>query len=171
MDIKKMFEKIKDAFKSKIMKKVIIGFSIFLAVLIIFQAGMAVGFHKASFSYGLGDNYSKVFGQDRRGFMMGFGHDDLTSGHGVVGKIIKISLPTFVVASSDNTEKVVAIGDDTVVRKFRDTLAPADLKVGDTVIVIGSPDDSAQIDAELIRLITEPSGIIPQSVPPITSIK
>jgi hypothetical protein len=133
-------------------KKILWGIGIFIAALIIFQAGMFVGFRRASFSYGLGDNYYRTFGGPRGGMMRGFLPDDFPESHGVAGKIIKISLPNIFIAGNDGVEKNILISSSTLIREFRQMASPADLKVDDFVVVIGSPNAQSQIDAKFIRV-------------------
>lgn len=146
---------------SKRVRTIVLSLSVLIVALIIFRAGISVGYHKAAFSYRLGENYYYRAFSPNKGPMMGIGfaefdRDDLTSGHGAIGKIVKINLPTFVVSSPDNIEKIVTINDDTQVRRFRDTASSSDLRLDESVIVIGTPDDNGQIVAKLIRLIPPP---------------
>jgi len=132
-----------------------------LVALCIFQAGIFVGYHKASFSYGAGDNFHHMFGYPEHREMMGRGDmpmmagfpgDEFTSAYGTMGTIVKIALPTIVVAGTDKVEKVVVVNEKTIVRQFRENLKNSDLKVGDAIIVIGEPTSSSQIEAKLIRV-------------------
>lgn len=146
---------------SKKVRTIILGLSILIVALIIFRAGISVGYHKAAFSYRIGENYYYRAFAPNRGPMMGGGfiqsdRDDLTSGHGAIGKIIKMNLPNFVVSSPDNIEKNIFINNMTMFRKFRDIASSSDLKVDQSVIVIGVPNDNGQIEAKLIRLIPPP---------------
>ncbi len=150
---------IKEKLQSKTFRNVLIGIGILIIALIIFQMGMFVGFKKASFSYGWGDNYRKTFGDRPRGefggmiTMRGFPpQDEFSNAHGAIGKIIKIELPTIVVIGTDNVEKVVLIKEDTLIRQFRDEIKATNLKINDEIVVIGSPNTSSQIEAKLIRL-------------------
>ena len=59
--------------------------------------------------------------------------------------------------SPENTEKVVRIESDTVIRKLRDTIQLSDLQVGDMIVAIGSPGDNGEIDAKLIRDLPPPA--------------
>jgi hypothetical protein len=150
--------KLKDLSQSKTLRGIIIGLCIFLAIALIFQAGVFVGYKKAEFSGHFGDNYSRAFGGDRPeiGMMKNFPRDIFTGGHGAAGKILRISLSSIVVADRDNVEKVIAIDTDTSVKNFRNDIKVADLKIGDFVVVLGSPDEGGQIIAKLIRLMPEP---------------
>ncbi len=150
-------QKIKDFTKTKTFHCVLMGLIVAVLTLVVFQVGMFVGFRKASFAYKYGDNYYQMF--EGRGTEKGRGpevggmlRDDFRGGHGVVGKIIKVSLPTIVVEGSDNLEKVVLIDNNTVIKQFRNQATSSDLKIGDMVVIVGTPDDKGQIDAKMIRL-------------------
>jgi len=140
---------IKDFASSKTFQKIIWWVGILIVVLFIFQIGVFVGYRDASFSYKLGDNYYRTFGggpsEDIQNFPPG--------GHGVSGKIIKISLPTILVASDDGLEKSILVGTSTLMRELRQVIPIADLKVDDMVVIIGSPNSESQIEAKFIRVI------------------
>ena len=148
-------EKIKETLKSTKFAKVFYLVGIVLVVLIIFQAGVFVGFKKASFSNRWGENYKQTFGGQHRGMMgemMGFGSDYVNS-HGATGKIIKLELPKIIMLGSDNVEKSIVTNSDTLVRSFRDEIKTTDLKVDDYLVVIGSPNSAGEIEAKLIRVL------------------
>jgi hypothetical protein len=159
--MKKVYEKIKKILESKVLVGVLYGIGIAIVALLIFSAGLSVGFHKASFGRDWGDNYYKNFGMGGRGGPMGeMGKNGpmnfFPNAHGVNGKIIKIELPTIIVSDRDNTEKVVLIKDDTKIQKIRENITTTDLKVDDFVVVIGSPNDKGQIEAKFIRIMPAP---------------
>lgn len=146
--------------QSKKVRYTLIGICVLIIALVIFQAGVFVGARKASYSYGFGRGGHMMGGMG----MMGFDDRYLSNGHGAVGKIIRIDLPTFVVETPENTEKVVRIiatstdsDDRTLIRQFRENIEPATLKVNDYVVVIGSPNASSEIEAKLIRIMPTPS--------------
>ena len=146
-------EKIKKIFETKKFEKVVLVVGILILVLVIFQAGVFVGFHKASFSNRWGENYRETFG-GRRGGMMGmmWRDNDYSTAHGAVGKIIKLELPKIMVIGPDNIEKIVVIGSDTTILSFRNNINTTDLKIGDYIVTIGSPNSLGEIEAKLIRL-------------------
>ncbi|MFA6445928.1 MAG: hypothetical protein WCW14_01605 [Candidatus Paceibacterota bacterium] len=145
-------------FKTYIFTKIVYIIAAIVIILFIFQAGVFVGYRKASFSYNLGDNYYQTFGGPRGGPMMDRGPrgEEFINSHGSVGKIIQISLPTIIVSEPNGVEKIITIDDDTTVRRFREELKPTDLSINDMVVIIGSPDKKGQIDASLIRLLPPP---------------
>ena len=154
MDLKKIHQSVK-------VRIAVIVLIVIAVMILIFQAGIFVGYKKAEFSYRFGDNYYRTFGGNKDDFGQGFlrGGKDLLGGHGAVGNIVRVSLPTFVVAGPDKVEKVVLVNSDTVFRKFRDGIDAKDLKVGDFVTILGSPDDKGQVVANLIRIMPPPPQI------------
>lgn len=149
----------KNFLQSKLSTKILCGVGVFVVALLIFQAGIFVGYRKASFSYGSGDNFHRMFGApERRGMMdregmFGFSRGEFTSAYGTTGTIVKINLPTIIVAGTDKVEKVVVVNEKTIVRHLREDFKGVDLKVGDSIVVIGSPNASAQIEAKFIRVL------------------
>lgn len=161
--------RVKEKFKSHKYKNVLVAIGVLILALVIFQAGMFVGFRKASFSYGWGDNYRQTFDGPRGEFgmemMSGWPTGQgLPGAYGAAGKIISISLPTLVVIGPDNVEKVVLIKDDTLIREFRNVIIATDLQVNDQIVVIGAPNSASQIEAKLIRVM--PVGVMTASTTP-----
>jgi hypothetical protein len=136
-------------------KKILYGIIILIGVLLIFQAGVMVGYHKANFSYGRMDNYNKAFGS-RRG-MPAMMKNDFSDAHGAAGKIVKVSLPTVVLEDQDGTEKTILITDSTLIKEMRDNASTTALKEGEFIVVLGTPNDKAQVVASLIRLLPAPT--------------
>ena len=149
---------------SDILKWVIIGFLALIIIVLVFGIGIRVGLEKARFSYGWAENYHKNFGGPRMGFMddwRQFPAGDFIEGHGSFGEIIKINNDNLVIKGGDNAEKVILLKGDTIIERFRETLKPGDLKVGDFIVVIGSPNDSGQIEAKLIRVLPDQQSFLP----------
>ncbi len=148
--MKKIFEDIKKVFESKVSFRILSGIGIGVVVLLIFSAGVSVGFHKASFGRAWGDNYERNFGMRPNRPM--FGNDNFPNANGAIGKIIKITLPTIIIQDKNNTEKVVLIKDDTKIQKMMANIKATDLSIDDFAIVIGSPNTQGQIEAKFIRI-------------------
>ena len=180
MNMKFMDGDIREITKSRTFRGILLGIVIAVIVIIIFQIGVFVGETKAEFSYGLGDNYYRVF--EGRGVGSGTpplgGHGDeslMPGAFGATGKVVGIDLPNIVIASTDNVEKTVTISDDTTIRHYQDTVTGADIDVDDYVVVIGEPEPNGIIDAKLIRIVPPPPGdgtttestSTPIAVPPI----
>lgn len=141
----------REALQSPKFKKAIAIFAIAVVILVVFAAGTEVGYMKAGFSYKFGESYYRSFGQGAP-HPLGLVPGDVGGAHGFTGKIVSKGASGMIIADRDNTEKVFRFDDDTVVRRDRTTLATSDLKVGDTVVVIGDPDDNSEIDAKFIRI-------------------
>lgn len=140
-----------------------------IVALLVFQAGVAVGYRKASFSRQLGNNFYRVFDGRATSSVMGphgagvpggkpfmmFG-EGVPGGHGAAGFVVSVSLPSIVVVGPDGIERIVVIGDETDIRRFRDTASSTELAVDDFVVVLGTPNNDGQIDARLIRILPPP---------------
>ena len=151
-----MYKNLKEFTQSKMFQKMLVGLGIAVVALLIFQAGMHVGYRKASFSYRFGDNYYRAFG----GHEIKPFRDPIRGGfiesNGAVGKIVSINFPTLVVVGLDNVEKVILIGEDTRIRHLDATATSSDLRVDDSVVVFGLPNDSSQVEARFIRIVPAP---------------
>ena len=136
---------------------ILIGIGAITVILLIFLAGSAVGYRKAAFSYKLGDNYHDIF-DGRRPKDMDFGlpPEGLATGHGAIGSIIKLELPNIAVETPEGVEKAVLIGDKTIIKRFREDVQASSLKINDFVVVMGKPNNSGVIEANLIRLMPDP---------------
>lgn len=155
---------LKNLHKSKVFLGILTGIVVLIILTVVFQAGIFVGYHKAAFSYSGGDNYYRAFG-NRSGPMMGgdngilggmmgvLDQDDLQGGHGAIGKIVRVSLPTLVIADIKNVEKTVFITDDTLIRRYRDDIASNTIAVGEMAIILGAPNETGQVIAKLIRIL------------------
>lgn len=152
---------LKKALESKAFLKITKVIGVFIVVLIIFSAGVSVGFHKASFGKSWGEHYNENFGFGMRAGnipsiaptgMMGY----FPNPHGTTGEIIKTELPNIIVEDNDNTEKSVLIGVDTRIQKGSATIVGSDLQTNDFVVVIGAPNAQGVLEAKLIRVLPNP---------------
>jgi hypothetical protein len=138
---------------------------IIIIILASFAMGVAVGFHKARFSYGFGENYERNFMGPRPGAngpagpmgMMGeklrdFEGKGFRNGHGVAGTIVSISDNNIVIKDKDGKENTIAVSDKTVINRGRDAIKIGDLKNDEELAVIGKPGDNGVINADLIRV-------------------
>ncbi len=140
-----------------VLKWVVIGLAGFAVVVLIFGAGIFVGGMKAKFSYRWAESYHKNFAGPQGGF---FGDwrgtsippGDFIEGHGTFGEIIKINDSDFVIKGQADLEKIVIIKENTILEKGRMAIKKEELKVGDQVVIIGSPNEQGQIEAKLIRI-------------------
>ena len=161
-----MYKNLKEFTQSKSFQGILIGIIISIIVLLIFQAGVMVGQHKARFGDRLGEHYERNFvDMEERGSFppnlnFGFGEMLLPGGHGAAGQVINVTLPTFVIAGPDNLERTIVITDETVIRQFRDELHKENIETGKFVVVLGEPNDKGEIEAKLIRFLPPPPDFI-----------
>jgi hypothetical protein len=133
----------------------------FLIFLVGFAGGVAVGLHKARFSYGFGANYERNFvgphtEMGRPGFMGGMMRDfsggDFRNAHGLAGTIISISGNNLVIKDRNGNENNVAVTDKTLIKHQGGNLTVGDLKQNEQVVIVGNPDNNGTINADLIRV-------------------
>ncbi len=141
-------------FKTRKFRAIIGGLALIILLLVTFRAGMALGFRRAIFTMHWNDNYERNFFGRKPG-MAGFGRRELMNTHGTVGEIIKVDAQTLTVLEREGGEKAVIFSKETAVKKADETIAPSDLKAGDMVAVLGSPNEEGQIEAKLIRVLPE----------------
>ena len=148
--------KLEDIHHSKNVRAVIIGIGVLILVLGILRIGISIGERRARFAGEFGQNYERNF-LGPRGGMMGGGYFGgmIPGGHGAIGNILSINLPQIIINGPDNLEKTVLISTSTVVRQFQQNITGSQLKVGDSVVVIGNPDNNGQIKASLIRIMPQ----------------
>jgi len=138
-------------------KVILIGVGGLLVLCLIFQLGLMVGYKKASFSYRWGENYHRNFGGPRGGFMNMMRDDDFIEGHGVFGKIMTINGSALTIKGQYDREISVVVTNATVIKQFQKTVTVKDLHVDDSVVIIGEPKDSGQIEAKFIRIMPRSS--------------
>jgi hypothetical protein len=130
-----------------------------LVLIVVFWAGTAVGRKQAEFGYRWDKHYFEVFdtkmspfaGRMMAGRNMMF-VDSSTLPNGATGKVVAINLPTIAVLDPSNTEKVIVIAPDTAIRRIHSTASSTDLRIGDAITAIGSPDAQGRILATFIRI-------------------
>lgn len=145
-------------FQSKIFTGIVLAAGIIISLAIVFRIGVFVGQERANFSFEWAKEYHRNFGGPSGGFLGQIPGRDFTNGNGLFGQIIKIDFSsdgnqaTITIKGSDNIEKIVLAGQDTTIRTQRQNVKLSDLKIDDTVVIIGNPNNSGQIQAELIRI-------------------
>lgn len=142
--------------------------------LVIFTAGVNVGFRKAKFSFKFGENYERNFMGPRPGVdkpmnpngpmgimreqIRNFEGRDFRNPHGISGTIISISDNSLVVKDKDNKESTVSVDNKTAIKSGRDDIEIGDLKTEEQIVVIGKPGDNGVINADLIRVFDKDTG-------------
>ena len=146
--------------QTKTFTKILWGVGGLIVAGLIFQAGIFVGYYKASFSYQLGDEYHSVFGG--RGPLpgvpdqFGFARQGFSGAYGASGDILKIDLPNIVIEGQNAVEETIVVSTSTIFRSMRNSITASDLKTDDFVIIIGSPNNKGQIEAKLVRVTPPP---------------
>jgi hypothetical protein len=152
-------EQVKEVLKKSKVKWIICILGSIVVALLIFQAGIYVGVNKASFSFKMGEQYFRQMNNMPNDNFMGMNRQDFTDSHGSAGKIISIKLPLIVVADKDGVEKTILISTSTEIKQFKDSIKPSDLKINDYIAVIGTPDNNAELEARLIRIMPDPENM------------
>jgi hypothetical protein len=141
-----------------ILKWITVGLLAIVVIVLVFGLGVFVGEKKAKFSYLWAENYHRMFAGPKAGFLGNLRmppfppFDEFIEGHGTFGEIIKIEGNNLVVKGRGNVEKVIIVTEKTVIKSGRKDIKFSDLKIGDMIVIIGSPNDKGQIEAKLIRV-------------------
>lgn len=157
---------VKQIFESKHFRIMAAVVGVLLVALVSFAGGVAVGLHKAKFSYAFGENYERNFGDgsrnmkqggrdgmmDRFGFSGKFDGRNFRNAHGTTGTVLSIADSTIIVKDKDDKENAVAVTEKTLIKSGRDTVTLGDLKIGNRVIIVGQPGDNGVVNADLIRV-------------------
>jgi hypothetical protein len=146
-----LYDMLEDYFFTKNTKWVLWGAFILIVALLIFHAGMVVGQHRPHARANEGPAPGGMLG----GFMPTEGY--VESGHGAVGTIATVTLPTFILQSRDGLTQTIYAGSTTVVTGG---LVPntSALVRNEAVIVIGDPNDTddGYLDARIIHILSAP---------------
>ena len=151
----------KESFQSKPFKWLLIGLAEVVLILTAFLLGQTVGFYKARTSYQWGENYQRIFGGPRAGFFgpgpgpLNMGGEMFLNAHGLAGQVIKIDGNTLVIKNDDNIERTALVATGTVITEDHQTLKLVNIKEGDNLMIIGSPDSSGQVNAKFIRIFNQ----------------
>ncbi len=153
---------IKEYFKLNWFNKLVITIAILIVMMLIFQAGVTVGYHKARFS----NSWNKTIASDmddQHSIFYPFMPDkDDRNPHGAIGEIVSIKIPSLMVKGPNNFEEIVIIGPETAIRSLHTQASTSDLVIGSHIIAIGSPDEQGAIHAAFIRIMpAPPSGSSP----------
>lgn len=143
-------------FQSKIFKTTLIVLGVWVILLLVFSVGEFVGYRRARFSYGWGENYHRNFNRSRgkffKDFKRSFKNKDFINAHGAFGRITNIEGSVLTIQGRDDLEKIIFVTDSTIIKHFRDIVKLTDLKIEDYITIIGDPNDGGQIEAKFIRV-------------------
>ena len=144
--------------ESKLFKIIILSIAGIIILVFVFGLGVFVGTKKADFSFKWADEYHRNFAGPQGGFFGDFmkTNKEFTNANGVFGQIIKIDNGNLTVNGKDNVEKIILVSSKTSIIFQRRNIKISDLKIGDNVVIIGSPNNNGQIQAQLIRVMPLP---------------
>ena len=160
----------KDILQSRLFKWIILGVAGLIILVFVFGLGVFVGSEKADFAYKWAEDYHRNFGGPQGGFFGNFmgTEREMPNANGCFGKIIKIDAASGILTIKDvnNVEKDILAGAGATIIYQRRVMKISDLKIDDNVVVIGAPNGSGQIQAELVRIMppkSNYSALIPQN--------
>ncbi|MGA2418333.1 MAG: hypothetical protein ABSF55_03790 [Candidatus Staskawiczbacteria bacterium] len=153
----------KDILQSKLFRGIILGIAGLIILAFVFGLGVFIGMKRADFSFQWAEEYHQNFGGPQGGIFGNFmGTDrEFANANGSFGQIIKIDPATETLTikdASNNVEKNILVSDKTTIVYQRKNIKLSDLKLNDSVVVIGDPNSSGQIQAELIRVMPQKPG-------------
>lgn len=154
---------IQETMKSRKFKIAALVVGAFILALVSFAGGVAIGFHKAKFSYKFGENYERNFvggpfqgsgmmERGSRGMMGDFEGRGLRNGHGIAGAIISVADNKIVIKDRDGQENTISVSDQTLIKRGQSTISVNDLKNDEQIVVMGKPGDNGTINADLVRV-------------------
>lgn len=123
----------------------------------VFGLGVSVGSKRAEFAFKWADEYHRNFAGPKEGFFGDFMGGNFMDANGCFGQILSVDGNTVTVKDNrDNVEKIVIVGNKTVIVSQRNNVKLTDLKKDDTIVVVGRPNNAGQIEADIIRLMPQP---------------
>lgn len=134
-----MIARIGSIFANKWLRYGLIGLGSLTLAVLVFAAGFAAGRWSAS-SFG---PFARV---QQREF-------NFRSGHGAIGMIQTIDGQKITIQSRDGKLETILVNNDTKFDKNFQQISFSDLKLNDTIVVIGSPNDEGEINARLVGLV------------------
>lgn len=146
-----------DLHDKKFVRGALLGIGVIIVLLGVLGIGVTLGEHRARFAGKYGESFERNFLGSRSGMKGNMMFMNIPGGHGAAGTIVSVALPRFIVAGPDGIEKTVVMSSSTTLREFQKEITTADLKEGDFVTVIGNPNDNAEIEASLVRVMPNPA--------------
>jgi hypothetical protein len=149
---------LEDYFFTKNTKWVLWGAFALIVAMLIFHAGVVVGSHQPT------RGRMQIDGRGGPGSMGGFVNGFMPrqgfveSGHGAVGTVATVTLPTFTLTNREGVEQKMYAGSTTVVTGGS-VNNPSALQKGQFIIVVGDPndtDDAGYLDARIIHILPSP---------------
>lgn len=137
----------------KTMTWIISGALLFIIVSMAFAIGVMVGQERAKFSFRWAENYHRVFGGPKEGFLSNFPNKDFVNGHGIFGTVLSVAGNEIAVKDRDGAEKMLIVSSKTTITCPQGSTDISGLMVGDSIIAIGSPDEQGRVHVMFIRIL------------------
>ena len=84
-------------------------------------------------------------------------HSFIPQGHGAVGVITEVTLPTFTLQTRDGEVETVSVASSTMVRGLSPAMTIADLMIGQSVTILGEPENNSEhFSARFIHILPTP---------------
>jgi len=146
--------------ESKIFGIVILSIVGLIVLCFVFGLGVSVGSRKADFSFRWAEQYHKNFAGPSQGFL-GMGNimmqDNFIDANGVIGEVISVNDNKITIKGRENVEKIVVADEKTIIMCQRQNFKLTELKSGDSVVIMGEPNNNGQIEADFIRIMPNPT--------------
>lgn len=157
----------KDILQSKTIRGTLWVVGAIIVLLLVFGLGTLVGYHRAMFASGFGANYYRNFNPAPRGLAGPEGQMSFSM-HGVAGTVLDVASTTLSVEDQSGNEQSVLVTSGTAIREMSDVIIISNIQAGDTITVIGDPNQSGQIEARFIRVFGASSSM--QMPPPPANV-
>jgi hypothetical protein len=138
--------------KTKVTVTIIIALII---IIVAFECGAQYGFRKASFVNTWNSGIGRGMHDPRFMFAPFSKRNDDARPNGIVGEIVSLQLPSIMIKGKTTAEEVIIVNPQTIIHKMRDVATTTDLKIGDTIVVIGKPNTDGQIQASFVRILPQ----------------
>jgi hypothetical protein len=154
-NIKTNAKEIKNLVISMPGRKIILFVGVVSIGLLIFHAGVVVGYHRSSRGHAAGEyGFRPVPGLASVRVPAGF----IAGDHGAVGVVSNMNGSTFTVRMRDGSTQTVSVNGTTIIRTMRGSASTSAIGDGDEIVVVGAPSDTDDaISADLIRIMQEAS--------------
>ena len=136
----------------KIFKPLILTLIAVIILLAVYQAGVFVGYRKATYSFRWSQNYHQMFAGPPQGFIGDVQGQAFMDAHGIFGPVLRADPTDLIIQDKDQMEKVIHIDPTTSIIRLHDIVSATSIQTNDRVVIIGQPDDRGEIDAKLIRV-------------------
>jgi len=140
---------------ARVLMGLLIGIIALIILLAVFNLGVLVGSRRTDSFYRWDENYARNFTMPppfSSSSLPGTGR--FLTADGVAGTVLKVNGASLVIEDTAGIERTVIVSTTTAIRQGDSTVSVSDVEDNDQLVVIGSPDQSGQIDATFIRILS-----------------